>query len=892
MSTPLRQHRLRSPQPALPGHERPRLKARPFLEILEDRPAPAVLLDFGDAPDPTYPTLVASNGASHIIAVPTNPTLGATITSEADGQPNATATGDSDDGITFLSPFVANGTAAIRVNVQNAPSGAKLDAWIDWNHDGDWNDGGEQIATSLAVVNGNNTLTLNVPAAASVASATNTFARFRLSSAGGLATTGQAADGEVEDYQLQLSSAPTTVYVSPEYAGSTPGDDVIGPATAFGYDAFTSIQQAINVVATGGTVIVAGGTFHEHLTIAKALTLHSGSHSGNFLDGDGGGTALTISAANVIVEGFTIQNFTTGVSASNLANLTLTDLNLTANGSGGTLTNITTLNFEGWAFTDNLVVSATQIWNGSGNRINYTGVANLNLYGLGDADTIGVQGFAGTALNVFGNDGGDEIDVGVTSGQLGAVLPPTFNIDGGTAHNTLNLNELADTLGDTIILKATQVLGRGAQPFTINVAQSPDLVSSFAVNLDTGDGADLVSVEDIPGISGPTRNGSSLSINTRNGDDRIGVFVQDHMTVNLEAGTGANQVEFTRAPHSESVQLSTGALTAFPTGPGIHFPNFQINYKASFGGSFKAVVLSAQGDVLVIGSSAPVFITGGPGADNFSLSAFGANLGAVLGSYVTIDGLGGANSLTISETDAQTGDVVTVLPTQILGEGPQPFVVNYSATGGSFAGGITIKNGVSDDWVRVRGTPAGAPVTVNTNAGNDHIDVAATSGPLGVALGGAVNIDAGPGANQLFVDEANNSGGDVVTLLANQILGEGPFPFTINFNATNGSFAGLWLTTGTSDDWLRVRGVPAGVPVRVQTGAGNDLMDVSVSSSSHYENLFLDGGSGANSIHVIDQTGGAQILTGINLGVGFCLVSYGSVSTYFLFQNVPLNNVH
>ena len=200
-----------------------------------------------------------------------------------------------------------------------------------------------------------------------------------------------------------------------------------------------------------------------------------------------------------------------------------------------------------------------------------------------------------------------------------------------------------------------------------------------------GQTADLVSVEDIPGISGPTRNGSSLSINTRNGDDRIGVFVQDHMTVNLEAGTGANQVEFTRAPHSESVQLSTGALTAFPTGPGIHFPNFQINYKASFGGSFKAVVLSAQGDVLVIGSSAPVFITGGPGADNFSLSAFGANLGAVLGSYVTIDGLGGANSLTISETDAQTGDVVTVLPTQILGEGPQPFVVNYSATGGSFA---------------------------------------------------------------------------------------------------------------------------------------------------------------------------------------------------------------
>lgn len=50
-------------------------------------PAP---LDFGDLPD-TYGTLLGSNGARHAVAG--GPVLGATVDTEADGQPNAAATG-------------------------------------------------------------------------------------------------------------------------------------------------------------------------------------------------------------------------------------------------------------------------------------------------------------------------------------------------------------------------------------------------------------------------------------------------------------------------------------------------------------------------------------------------------------------------------------------------------------------------------------------------------------------------------------------------------------------------------------------------------------------------------------------------------------------------------
>lgn len=62
--------------------------------------------EFGDAPDPTYRTLLASSGARHAQA--SGPQLGPLIDYEADGQPNFVATGDDtsglddEDGVMFL----------------------------------------------------------------------------------------------------------------------------------------------------------------------------------------------------------------------------------------------------------------------------------------------------------------------------------------------------------------------------------------------------------------------------------------------------------------------------------------------------------------------------------------------------------------------------------------------------------------------------------------------------------------------------------------------------------------------------------------------------------------------------------------------------------------------
>ena len=156
--------------------------------------------DFGDAPD-NYPVLAADNGARHL---PSALTLGSTIDSDANGQPSPNADGDGtdDDGVLQVASVIALANTDTKSSFQITSSGSgRLDAWIDFNADGDWQDTGEQIFSNVVVSQGDQLLGFTVPAGSSTGS---TAARFRLSSSGGLAPTGPAVDGEVEDYLITI----------------------------------------------------------------------------------------------------------------------------------------------------------------------------------------------------------------------------------------------------------------------------------------------------------------------------------------------------------------------------------------------------------------------------------------------------------------------------------------------------------------------------------------------------------------------------------------------------------------------------------------------------------------------------------------------------------------
>jgi hypothetical protein len=122
-----------------------------------------VSVDYGDLPN-TYGTDIPANGPKQIV----NPNLklGSSVDGELNGQPEAMAgmliggddnssggyneggAGDDENGVTFLTPMIPGFQACVRVNTMNTLGGnAVLQAWIDFNGDGDVTDAGEQLNT-------------------------------------------------------------------------------------------------------------------------------------------------------------------------------------------------------------------------------------------------------------------------------------------------------------------------------------------------------------------------------------------------------------------------------------------------------------------------------------------------------------------------------------------------------------------------------------------------------------------------------------------------------------------------------------------------------------------------------------------------------------------------
>ena len=173
--------------------------------------------DFGDAAAP-YPTLLANNGPRHGILNnfwlgPSLANNGAGIDAENDGFQNAaqptvtddTTNVDDEDGVTFTSALVPGNTATVDITVTlgGNPAG-KLQGWIDFNHDGDWADPGEQIFTNRTLGEGVHTgLSFIIPAGSSPGS---TWARFRYGYETDLSFVGPAYVGEVEDYAVDVLS--------------------------------------------------------------------------------------------------------------------------------------------------------------------------------------------------------------------------------------------------------------------------------------------------------------------------------------------------------------------------------------------------------------------------------------------------------------------------------------------------------------------------------------------------------------------------------------------------------------------------------------------------------------------------------------------------------------
>jgi uncharacterized repeat protein (TIGR01451 family) len=159
------------------------------------------ITDFDDLP-------VSYGSASHTIG---GITLGTGVDGDASDQNDVNALGDDSDGNDDDDGVAPTGTwtTSGQVNVTASGSGF-LNAWIDFNNDGDFGDTGEQIFTDIPVVAGSQPLTFSIPPGGEVYNH-QVYTRFRITTNAGTATspTGTAPNGEVEGYRWGFG--PTAV---------------------------------------------------------------------------------------------------------------------------------------------------------------------------------------------------------------------------------------------------------------------------------------------------------------------------------------------------------------------------------------------------------------------------------------------------------------------------------------------------------------------------------------------------------------------------------------------------------------------------------------------------------------------------------------------------------
>jgi hypothetical protein len=205
-------------------------------------------LDFGDAPDPGYPTLLANNGARHYV-VP-NFCLGTVMDTETNGLPNGNATGDDtnnladEDGVLFLTPLLLGTQACAQVFLTSPWGSGQLDSWLDLNNNQAW-EPGEKVFNNLTLLSGTNTLYFPVPTNAVLGPS---GMRFRLSNAGGLLPAGPAADGEVEDYLVTIVQRRPLTNIVITNIVVTPTNVTIG------WNAETNVHyQLLGATALGAT---------------------------------------------------------------------------------------------------------------------------------------------------------------------------------------------------------------------------------------------------------------------------------------------------------------------------------------------------------------------------------------------------------------------------------------------------------------------------------------------------------------------------------------------------------------------------------------------------------------------------------------------------------------
>ncbi|TWU44125.1 hypothetical protein Q31b_16600 [Novipirellula aureliae] len=265
-------------------------------------------LDFGDAPTAAqtglaadYPVTIAQDGARHEIS---DLFLGSLIDAETDGIPDAQAgQGDiggddndntaDEDGVFVLANIFTTSDTVITSSFEVIASAAgKVDAWIDFDQDGIWQES-EHILDSVDVVAGSNVVSYQIPAGATAGS---TGARFRLSTVGNLLPTGKADNGEVEDYMALVETANASILELTSVSSAAMTIESIGGEVIARQDQTFLFRGPLSAV---GYLDYLGGDDDGTLILTASPSVFT---NGIFLNADAGNDTLVLSGTSPILD--------------------------------------------------------------------------------------------------------------------------------------------------------------------------------------------------------------------------------------------------------------------------------------------------------------------------------------------------------------------------------------------------------------------------------------------------------------------------------------------------------------------------------------------------------------------------------------------------------------
>lgn len=192
------------------------------------------------------------------------------MTKEQDGQPSAAANLDTDDGVTFPTYLEASSSQDLPAYVDVTASAAgKLDVWLDRIGAGfGVFESSEHLngGVSYSVIAGLNRINFTIPAGTTLG---DTVMRFRLSSAGSLAPTGRADDGEVEDYAVSITTPQAPV--TPAITGPASVTTDIAPTVTWTLHPENYNYDVVVTNSVGDVVFSRTGTTFNYAQIVPPL---------------------------------------------------------------------------------------------------------------------------------------------------------------------------------------------------------------------------------------------------------------------------------------------------------------------------------------------------------------------------------------------------------------------------------------------------------------------------------------------------------------------------------------------------------------------------------------------------------------------------------------------